>query len=223
MDPDKRKLNRYIALDLSLHATLAEYNKLLPEGKSSFNTLENILTKHWVHKGFNSSIEESEYRTRALRMLTAYYNDPLDLALDSLVIDKTLKKIITPSVGITAKIDKLYETNNKLIELIDYKTGYTLPPMDKMFTTIQIPITLMLIHSKYGFYPNLFSYYYLSINRKFTLKINNSFVQASELYLGEIINEIDREEAYYGCSNPCHNTACKYYELCLHQDKSKNN
>jgi hypothetical protein len=203
IEPDRKEINKYIAFDMSIHNALAEYNKCLLHEKGSFIILQSMLDKHWVDKGYRSILEESEYKKRAINLLKKYYDNPLDMGLDTIAIDKMLKLTYDSNLNLMAKIDKLHEANGNIMELIDYKTGTVLPPTNKMLYNMQIPITLILIENKYGFYPNLFSYYYLSLNRKFTFQIDDVFVQATRDYLAGIINEISCEEEYEGCTSPC--------------------
>lgn len=169
------QINKYIAFDISLHKTLSQYNFLNLSDKNSLDTLLNLLLENWVNVGYESDLEERIFKNRAMIALANYYVNPLDKGTENLIIDKFVQYKSPENLILLGKVDKLHELSNGLYELIDYKSGKYLPPEDELFKTNKVPKIIYLTYQKFGVYPDLFSYYYLRHNKKFTLHITEDY------------------------------------------------
>lgn len=210
----KHGINKYIAFDISLHSTLAEFNKLYLADDKSLDSLISLLDKNWVSKGYDSNIEEQHFKQRAVTTLKSYYYNPLDIGIENLIVNKKLQKNLGSNLILRGKVDKFQELNGGLFELVDYKTGKYLPPTFHIKFNSHLAILLTLIYSSYGIYPDLVSYYYLMHNRKFTIEIDNNSIQFAKDYLDFITSQIEQEERYDCCKYPCSKIDCKYFNLC---------
>lgn len=209
-----RDINKYLAFDISLHSTLSKFNKIYPYNNKSYKLLMNLLTESWISRGYLSNDEESQFKIRATKALEKFLNNPLDVGVENIIVDKMLQENLTSSLTLYAKVDKLHELEDKTIELVDYKTGSYLPPMQKFNCKTQIALLIALSYSNLGIYPDLISFYYLMYNKKITFKINNDFIDFSKSYLKFILDKIENEELYNCCKSPCLKINCKYYKLC---------
>jgi len=170
-----KSINKYISFDLSLHKTLSEFNQLALSDRSSLNVLLGILQDNWISFGYTSTSEEDIFKNRALISLINYYRNPLDKGCENLIIDKFINYKVPNNLSLSSKVDKLHELNNGLFEVIDYKSGLYLPPEDTMFNSLKVHKTIYVVYQKLGVYPDLFSYYYLRYNKKFTFKITKEY------------------------------------------------
>ncbi|MCY6482811.1 hypothetical protein OW763_00365 [Clostridium aestuarii] len=164
------KINKYLSFDISLHKTLYYINKHYSNTSLSYKSLIDILNDNWLSTGYQSNYEESLFKSFATTAMKKYSLNPLDRGCDIVLINK----FITAKEGSKlkyAKIDKLHFLSNDQLELIDYKSGKHLPPINKSFFTSKTLFTITSIKKKFGVYPDIFSLYYLRHGIKFSQEI----------------------------------------------------
>ena len=179
-----KSINKYISFDLSLHKALSEFNQLILDEKASLNILLTLLLDNWINLGYACIYEEELFKNRALVALMNYYRNPLDKGYENLIVDKFITYKAPNNSDLTSKIDKLHELNNGLFEVVDYKSGLYLPPKENMFNSLKVHKTIYVVYQKLGVYPDLFSYYYLRYNKKFTFKITKEYT----CFLQQVLN-----------------------------------
>jgi hypothetical protein len=166
--------NKFFSFDNSIHQTLAEFNKVSLLGKREIKILFDILDRNWKNEGYESSSEERKFKVRAYRMLLNYFNRPLDVGSDILIVDKVITGRFNKRLILYSKVDKVYEKYDGDIEVIDYKSGYVINHNNDFEISLKSAVLLQVVTHKLGTYPNYLSYYYLSYNQKFTRKISEA-------------------------------------------------
>jgi len=146
-------------------------------------------------------------------MLTQYFNDPKDEG-ENLIIEEMIY-MNAGNYTLCGKIDKLFNASDGENEVIDYKTSKTISPIDN----IQLPIYLMLVKHRLGFYPNRVSLYYLSKNEKITVNVNDDFIKKSTSNILKLCDNILGENNFQPNPNSYCKNNCQYYEVC---DEAKN-
>lgn len=176
-------INKYISFDISLHSTLSEFNRNSLVSHPSLNELLTILSNNWSNIGYASLNECLQYKIIANVILTRYYNNPYDIGLEPLIIDKFISSKSSSGKLLYCKVDKIIELVNGSIEVIDYKTGINITHSSSPSYDYALFKSLYVIKKELGFFPQFFSYYYLRYNRKITIKISPNLISTlSSIY-----------------------------------------
>jgi CRISPR/Cas system-associated exonuclease Cas4 (RecB family) len=206
--------NKYMSFGNSMHMALAEYNLITNEKYKTLDILHNLLRKNWIRDGYDSVQEERDFGMRGLDMLTHYYNNPQDKSLKNLIIEEMIFKEAKDYV-LCGKLDKVYQREDQVVEILDYKTGKSIEPIDN----IQLPLYLILAEAKLGYFPDSVSFYYLSRNEKHTQNLDDRHIAKSIRHVFEICDMISEETNFEANPNTYCNRNCEYYAIC---DDAKN-
>lgn len=217
--PLKKHYNKHFSFDLSIHKTLAEFNKSSFSKDNELGFLLHHLNKHWISKGYSSKLEELEFKNKAIEVLTNYNTNPIDIGKETIVIDSLLHKSLADDLILNGRVDKLHLTDSNLYEVIDYKTGVSLSPKDSLSFNMQIATLTLLIYENLHIQLNLFSYYYLVPNRKFTISIAKEHLTSAKRDIALIASQIKKEKIYECCKYPCNNVTCDYFNNCFRLTK----
>ncbi|MBF8983982.1 PD-(D/E)XK nuclease family protein [Lutibacter sp. B2] len=213
---DKSPSNKYLSFGTSIHATLAQFNKITDIKHRTLDHLTTLYKKNWVRDGYDSIEEERVFDLRGIDMLTNYFNNPLDTSKQNYLIEKMIKYPINDQFTLCGKIDKLFVNSNNQIELLDYKTGKNISPID----TLQNAIYLLLSRHILGRYPDMVSFYHLSHNKKISQKITNSIVEESIEIVSDLYEQVSKETHFpnnkdiYCKENCAHYTTCTKVDTC---------
>lgn len=164
------KINKYLSFDISLHKTFYYINAYFPNTSLSYEKLICILRNNWLSEGYQSTDEESLFKSYATITMKTYSIIPLDKGSDIVLLNKFITDTEESKLKY-AKIDKLHFLSNGQLELIDYKSGQYVPPVNKLFSTDNTFFTTNSIKKKLGVYPDIFSFYYLRHGIKISLPI----------------------------------------------------
>ncbi|MEJ8554837.1 RecB family exonuclease [Tepidibacter sp. Z1-5] len=201
--------NKYLSFGNSIHTTLANFNLIADSKYKQLDILHNLLRKNWIRDGYESKEEEREFGLRGLDMLSNYYSKPQDKGKKNLIIEEMIYKNNDDYV-LCGKLDKVYIDNKDSVEIIDYKTGNTVTPVDNL----QLSIYLILAKEKLNYYPSKVSLYYLSKNKKITNEIDENSIKNSNEIVSNLCEKIKKEENFkLNFNSHCKNN-CEYYKVC---------
>ncbi|MCT4621136.1 MAG: PD-(D/E)XK nuclease family protein [Marinisporobacter sp.] len=205
----KSRTTKHLSFGKSIHATLAKFNMLTDTSQRTLDTLHDLLRKNWVREGYESIDEEREFGIKGLDMLTNYFNNPLDQGKENLIIEETIYEN-TPQYILCGKLDKVYVAEDDTVEILDYKTGNSIQPIDHL----QLPIYLILAKSKLGFYPKRISSYYLAKSKKITQDIDDILLTELTTHIYELCQAISDNKCFEHKYTPYCQTNCQFYSLC---------
>lgn len=174
--------NKYFSFDKTIHNVLGQFNRISNSNHKNLRVILSLLEEIWISIGYNDVQEEEYFKIRAYLMLISYFKNPLDQGLESLIINKFLKKSIRKNLVICKKIDKLYENLNGDFELIDYKYGKQIMHSESFELDIKSIFSIIVIKENLGIYPDIISYYYLSYCKKFSHFITTKDIRCIENY-----------------------------------------
>lgn len=202
--------SKYLSFGSSIHMALAQFNRITDKQYRTIDNLHMLLRKNWRREGYVSLDEEREYGMKALAMLSNYFNNPQEQGQKNMIIEEMIKKDMEDKFILCGKLDKVYLRNDGLIETVDYKTGNTIEPLNKL----QMPIYILLTKEKLGRYPDIISLYYMARNKKIEQKVTDEFVNDVLGCLWDLYEMISNEREF-----PCNPTKncinmCEYYEMC---------
>ncbi len=110
----------HISYGDSVHAALRDFFRI-PPAVRSYELLEKIYRRNWVRKGFKSREEEAEWGRRGLEALRRFYETE-DWAKSPICVEKNFEAKY-PEVILMGRIDRVDQTPDGGLHIIDYKTG----------------------------------------------------------------------------------------------------
>jgi len=208
---DQETANKYLSFGNSMHAALAAYNHLSSQEYRTLSNLHNLLRSNWIREGYESMEEERSFGLKGLDMLTKYFNDPLDSGPRNLLIEGFIKKDLSPNCILCGKLDKIYVAKDEQVEIVDYKTGDNITPVN----LIQLYIYVLLNKEHLGSYPQLVSLYFLAHNKKITHVVDDSFIHEAMQMIEWLHASMTNEVTYK--ANPTVNckSNCPYFNNCV--------
>jgi hypothetical protein len=118
----------YYTLGEAVHDTLNSFFSLIPQIRSKERLFDQF-ELHWnsvknQEGGFKNSVEEEDYKKRAIRMLEHFYTNEDTKAKPYRLSPFSTKYIpLTNSVMLGGKIDRVDLEPDDTLHIIDYKTG----------------------------------------------------------------------------------------------------
>jgi hypothetical protein len=208
--------NKYFSFDKSIHLTMAALNNMEAGEFSSLNSIsiDKYIQENWIELGYTSLYEERQFKKKAENIIMEYIRNPRDIGLNNIIINKFVEVRLSTNFRIRAKIDKVYETYDRKIEIIDYKTGNLIDKSTNFLKNVQLPLYLTIVQRKYNINVDLISYYYLNHSRKLTYVVKEHDINNAEFIIAEYINQM-RNDKKFGCRpNPYCEKFCDFYKEC---------
>jgi hypothetical protein len=189
----KRKYNKYMAFGDSLHITLAKFNVIKNPRDKTIELLNKFLKESWISLGYETIEEENRYFIKGLNIMKLYYEDPKDKSKEIIFVEEMITKELNNNTVIFGKVDKVFINTLGQLEVLDYKSSayvnYALNPMDDS----QLPLYLILVKHRLGYYPKIISYYYISKNIKVSYIVKQEDIGRLEKHFADTINEIQND------------------------------
>lgn len=201
--------SKYISFGESMHKAIAQFNMITDENYKTLDNLHTLLRRNWIRKGYETLDEERSFGLKGLEMLTNYHRDPKDIG-KKLIIEEMIKKDMHNGFILCGKLDVAYSRSDDLLEVTDYKTGYTIDPID----TLQLSLYVLLTIERLGQYPQVISNYYLAHNDKNEILVDKNYVEQSKLFIQAICDDIIQENDYPCTPTPNCERNCEYYHSC---------
>jgi hypothetical protein len=178
-DTSGESKNKYFSFNQSLHTVMATINRKDPKCIKDIRNIDNLLCESWKRDGYESKAEEEAYFIKGLLFLSNYISNPLDVGIDNIIVNKTLRWQIKNNNTLNCKIDKVFETKNGALEVVDYKTGRRIIHTDNFGLDLRTSIYIVLLYENLKVLPDAVSYYYLRPNKKFTRSVSELDLQQS--------------------------------------------
>ena len=207
---------------ISIHETLKNFYLRIKEGdKPTEKLIRNLLKDSWVKGGFSSKVHENKFFEKGKMYLFGFLKE----GFNSKIIPVSMEqRFILPLPGINKErplkiggvMDRVDLSSEGSIEIVDYKTGATIPSQKEVDKNLQLTFYALAASSireepfnKEPDFINL-SLYFLDTQDKFKTK-------RTKKQLGEAVNEIYKvrkeiEESDFKCSG---NILCEKCEFSL--------
>ncbi len=114
----------YFTMGENVHSALRDFLGYVPIDERTEERLHQLLRSYWKknRKGFENTEDEKKWGEKALSMLTLFYQKQT-WDIKPLLVEQNLEILINPDLSLTGKIDRIDNTSDGSINIIDYKTG----------------------------------------------------------------------------------------------------
>ncbi|MGI0015964.1 MAG: RecB family exonuclease, partial [Nitrososphaera sp.] len=190
------------------HLTMKQKDGVQPTEELAFE----LLTKEWNSNAFQSETEENQKKAEAKEMIRNYLhwlatnpNVPMDVEKDF--------RIEIAGVPYIGKIDRVEQTPNGELEVIDFKTGYARENSKSVREDPQMNVYALAVQKLYGKLPKRASLFYVKHDKLVPYEVSQSQVDKVKEVLAENTTAILQEKfeatpSYQTCRN------CAYWDLC---------
>ncbi len=181
-----------ISFGRSLHEALRWFYDVPTPDPPSLEELIDYLETCWISEGYASPEEEAKYFFHAMSVLHVFYKTNIEdfripLALEqSFLVDLDFCEL-------SGVIDRLDKRETGEIEIIDYKTNRRVPPSNKLYEDLQLPIYHIATIQTWDLTPDMVTFYYLIPNHRHTIKVTNEWLSKAVETIRKVVTRIEAE------------------------------
>jgi DNA helicase-2/ATP-dependent DNA helicase PcrA len=217
---------------MSMHAALKEFYESVKRGEEATEKLiYQCLERNWVKEGFSTKAHERKFFEKGKLYLSGYLRDEFDPKVVPVVMEypftvplMSREKGERP-IKIGGKIDRVDMLPEGIIEVVDYKTGATIPSQKEVDRNLQLSFYALaatrIPYEPYGKKPGdvKLSLYYLDSQEKISSKRSAKQLEDAVDEIFEARKEIENSE--FRCSGHmfCQNN-CEYSLFCKSDQES---
>lgn len=205
-----RKPWPWLTMGNNVHATLADFLRIVPVEKRTIETIENLLRKTWRQnrKGFADSEEERQWGERALAQLR-WFVSTQKVDVQPFLLEKFHEAPVTNNLILNGRIDRIDQMDDGGLHVIDYKTG----SMPEKVDIFQLLLYVLILSRTLSYPVSKASYLYLADGAWHTFSITEGDVQDARDRVLAIAEEIKQERKYPQVTGPlCR--FCDFLEIC---------
>ncbi len=129
----------------SIHATFNEFYKTIKDDPTSYKTsrglevlITKLLEKNWVNKGFTSKDHEKKFFEKGKVYLSGYLKESFDSKNLPVLLEEKFTIPLGDGLKIAGTIDRVDKIGDNSIEIMDYKTGATIPSQRDVDKNLQL-------------------------------------------------------------------------------------
>jgi len=152
----------FLVLGNAVHRALADFFRIEEADARTPERLKDLLRENWRKEDrtvFGSRSEEQRWGTLALSMLDNYCGTG-DLKVRPSYIEDTVEVAVSDFL-LSGRIDRVDEVAPGYFEVIDYKTGRSVPTQRDLDKDLQMTIYAAIAKHHYGFLPSRLTAEYL--------------------------------------------------------------
>ncbi len=207
----------------TMHQTLKDFYSLVKEGKTPNEKLMlHLLTRNWVKEGYTGKDHEKKFFEKGKFYLSGYLKEQFSRKAIPEVMEQSFVVGLTSNetnLKIGGKVDRVDVLPDGSIEIIDYKTGATIPSQEEVDSNLQLAFYALAATKipdfPYGKKPESvkLTLYFLDTQEKIsTVKTVADLNKASK----EIFNlKKDMENSDFKCSGHMFcQSGCEYALFC---------
>lgn len=145
----------FLVLGHAVHRALADFFKTQDAERRTREVLKELLRENWKKEDrtvFASRDEERRHGLLALEMLDGFAKRS-DLTARPAYIEETVEVAVSDFL-LSGRIDRIDRVAEGFFEVIDYKTGRSIPSQRELDTDLQMTIYATLARHYFGFVPS---------------------------------------------------------------------
>lgn len=190
----------------SMHAAIKEfYDSIIKKEKPSEDLLFKLLEKNWVNDGFKDKKHEKEFFEKGKLYLSGFLKHGFSKQILPAAMELPFNIPLGNDLKIGGKIDRVDDLGNGEIEIIDYKTGATIPTQREVDKNLQLSFYALAAtkmgESPFGKTPDKIklSLYFLDTQEKISTTRTAKQLEDAVKEIFEVRKGI--EESDFKCSN----------------------
>ncbi len=201
-----------ISFGVSIHKTLKEF----VENKGD---ILEIYKKNWVEEGYLNKKHKQEFFKKGSEYLLEFLKGGYDVKIKTVALEHKFNLKIDKTLKIGGTIDRVDELGKGRYEIIDYKTGATIPTQKDVDKDMQLSFYALAVSTIYKVNPEdiKLSLYYFEGQQKITTVRNKEQLEELKKEIIEIKKEIENSD--FKCNNSyfCMQ-GCEYSMFCKNND-----
>ena len=197
-----------ISFGVSIHNTLKDY----------FDKKVDILKlykQNWIEEGYQNKKHKQEFFKKGENYLLGFIKNGYDPKIKTIALEKKFTLKVNNELKIGGTIDRVDELGKGRYEIIDYKTGASIPTQKEVDKDMQLSFYALAVSNLYNAKPEdiKLSLYYLDAQQRITTRRTKEDLEKLKEEILEIKKEI--EESDFKCNNGffCHGK-CEYSMFC---------
>lgn len=213
----------------TMHAVLKDFYLKIRDGeKPTEKLILNLLDKSWVHEGYANKVQEKKFLEKGKDYLRGFLKEGFNPEIKTAVLEQPFtvplrnvprKGAVPSSLKIGGKIDRVDVLPGGVIEIIDYKTGATIPTQKEVDKNLQLSFYALaatkIPTEPLGKLPDKvkLSLYFLDSQEKITTTRTKEDLEKAIEEIFKVRDEIERSD--FKCSGHmfCQNK-CEYSLFC---------
>lgn len=212
----------------AMHATLKDFYLMVQKGeKPTEKLILNLLDKSWIHEGYTGQVQEKKFLKKGKDYLRGFLKEGFNPKIETVSLELPFTvPLNSPSTGrsgrplkVGGKIDRIDVLPGGVIEIIDYKTGATIPSQSEVDKNLQLSFYALaatkIPTEPLGKLPEKIklSLYFLDSQEKITTQRTKEQLEKAVDEIFKVRGEIEKSD--FKCSNHmfCQNK-CEYSLFC---------
>ena len=189
----------------AMHATLKNFFEEVRGGiKPSDKLLYDLLEKNWVKEGFKSKSHEKEFFQKAKLYLSGFLKNGFNPKILPVALEQPFIVPIGKDLKIGGRVDRVDDLGGGEIEIIDYKTGATIPTQRDVDKNLQLSFYALaatkIMAAPFGKTPDKvkLSLYYLDEQEKISTTRTAKQLEDAVTEIFKVRDEIEKSD--FKCS-----------------------
>ena len=203
----------------SMHAALKSFYERVARGERPDKKLTiSCLKENWIREGFSSKAHETKFFEKGKFYLEGFLKDGFDPKVLPVAMEQPFTVPIEVGLKIGGKIDRVDVFKDGTIEIIDYKTGATVPSQKEVEKDLQLSFYALAATSiptvPFGKKPDKvrLSLYFLDVQEKFTTTRTVEELEKAKKEIFKAKEEMEKSE--FRCSGSILCQKCEYSLFC---------
>jgi DNA helicase-2/ATP-dependent DNA helicase PcrA len=190
----------------AMHATLKNFFEEIKNGiKPSDKLLYELLEKNWVKEGYKTKSHEKEFFNKGKLYLFGFLKNGFSPKNLPVALEQTFTVPVGKDLKIGGRVDRVDDIGDGTIEVIDYKTGATIPSQREVDKNLQLSFYALaaskIPESPFGKTPDKIklSLYYLDEQEKISTTRTAKQLEDAIEEIFKVRDEIEKSD--FKCSN----------------------
>jgi DNA helicase-2/ATP-dependent DNA helicase PcrA len=205
---------------ISMHATLKNfYEEMLNGKKANDKLLYELLEKNWIKDGYKDKRHERDFFEKGKLYLAGFLKQGFSPKVLPLVLEQPFTIPLGNNLKIGGRLDRVDQLSDGTIEIIDYKTGATVPTQKEVDKNLQLSFYALAATkipiAPFGKTPDKvkLSLYYLDSQEKISTTRSLKDLEKATAEIFKVRDEIEKSD--FKCSGHMFcQTGCEFSLFC---------